>query len=90
MKIQVAIFWFLMLCSDVGYQRFGALFRLHLQGEVLVSYHNTTHRHNTEDLASKCKWHVSNVTDQEPNGQDSILSRELVKYSLLQQTQDRS
>jgi hypothetical protein len=50
-KIQVVIFRVLTPCSDVvGYERFGRLCFLHLQGEVkLVSYQVTTRRHNPED-----------------------------------------
>jgi hypothetical protein len=34
----------------VGYQHFGGFCFLHLQGETLVSYHDTAGRHNPEDL----------------------------------------
>jgi len=51
-KFQVDVFWVVMSCSvAVGYQRFGGLCCLHLQGEeTLVSYRNTARRHNPEDL----------------------------------------
>jgi hypothetical protein len=41
--LQVGVFWVVTPCNVVvGYER--------LQGETLVSYHNTTRRHNPEDL----------------------------------------
>jgi hypothetical protein len=47
------LLWLVTLCSfAVGYQRFRGPCYLHLQGEVLVSYHNTIRRHNLEDLDS--------------------------------------
>jgi len=61
MKIQGVVFWVLTPCSDVvGYQYFRKARCLHLQGEVnmeeerssetSVYYHNTTGRHNPEEL----------------------------------------
>jgi len=57
MKVaQVQVFWVVTQCSvTVRYQRFGELCCLHLQcearfSETLVSYRNTTRRHNLEDL----------------------------------------
>jgi hypothetical protein len=60
-KIQVDVFWVVTSCSDVvGYQCFGTLCCLCLQGEVkmeaewssemVASYHIITRRHNPEDL----------------------------------------
>jgi len=62
MKIQVEVSWVVMPCSVVvGYQHFGGLCCLHLQGkvngarkvvqmEVASLYENTTWRHNPGDL----------------------------------------
>jgi hypothetical protein len=58
---QVEVFWIVTMRSViVGYQRFGGLCCLCLQGEVKMktawtsqtttSFHNTTQRHNPEDL----------------------------------------
>jgi hypothetical protein len=52
---QVMAFWVVTPCSvAVTYQRLRGLCCLHLHGETLVSYHNTTRRHNPEDLDSNC------------------------------------
>jgi len=49
LKVQVEVFWVVTSCSVVaGYQRFRGSCCLHLQGVTVVSYHNTTRRHNTE------------------------------------------
>jgi len=55
---QVDVFWFVTPCSVVGYQHFIGPFCLHLQGGAAwtsetVSYCNTTHCHNPEDLDLK-------------------------------------
>jgi len=53
MKIQVAVFWVVTLCSSVvGYQCFRGLCCLHLHGDV-VSYHITTQCHNPQDCNLK-------------------------------------
>jgi hypothetical protein len=65
-KIKFEVFWVVMpRGAPVGYQRFEWLSCINLQGEMnwndvtmeaarfseaSVSYHNTTRRHNTEDV----------------------------------------
>jgi hypothetical protein len=55
-EIKVKNFCVVMTCSNVlGYQSFGETCSFHLQGEVKIevawfSYHNTTRRHNLEDI----------------------------------------
>jgi hypothetical protein len=57
--IQVEVFWIVTPCSVVAYQRIGSPCFLHLQGEMKMEAawtsetlvcHNTTRRHNPEDL----------------------------------------
>jgi len=51
---QVEGFWVVTPDSVVvGYRRFGGPCCLHLQGETLVSYHDTTRRHNSKYLDLK-------------------------------------
>jgi hypothetical protein len=66
MNIQVQIFWVVTPCGFVvGYQRFVGPCCLHLHGEgfseTLVSYHNTTWRHNQEDLDLKILYIFSSL-----------------------------
>jgi hypothetical protein len=56
-KVQVEVFWTVIPCSVVGYQRFGGPYCLYLQveeaertSEAFVSYHNTAGHHRPEDL----------------------------------------
>jgi hypothetical protein len=60
MKIWIVVFWVVTLCSlGDGYQRFGGVYRLHLQGTIkmeailsskpiLVTTHKITRYHNPE------------------------------------------
>jgi len=60
---QVEVFWVISPCSTVvRYQQFRGLCWLHLQDDMEVawtsetlSYHNTTRRHNLEDLDLKLR-----------------------------------
>jgi hypothetical protein len=53
-KVQVEVFWVVTPCSVVvGYQRFGEVFCLHLQGELPVIHENPNllHRENLRSQA---------------------------------------
>jgi hypothetical protein len=66
-KTQVEVFCVVMVCSGViGYQHFRGSCCFHLQGEVptLVSYHNTTLHHNSEDLDLNFERRVPEVFQQ--------------------------
>jgi len=62
-KIQVKVFWVVMLCSVVvGYQHFGGPCCLHLQGETLIPQQNTSVS-NPKDL--DLNWKTSENKDQQ-------------------------
>jgi hypothetical protein len=67
-NIQIEVLWVATLYSvAVGYQRFGGLvasiFRVKMEAER--SYHNTTRRHNAEDLHLNlhCRENVRSLTN---------------------------